>query len=111
VIRHFTKQRDPKDLLAQLRMTDYYLTTSDLKIIRMDDSVHPNRAAIGPDSYGHVFIRSIPRSILYSDFLTVDGVQVPFSVTEKVANQQMWTIHLNDVAFDTGPSDADFSLQ
>lgn len=111
VIRHFPKQQDPKDLLSQLRTTDYYLTTSDLKIIRMDDSVHPNRAAIGLDSYGHVAIRSIPRSMLYSDFHTVDGIQVPFSITEKVANQAMWTIHLSDVTFDTGPSDADFSLQ
>jgi len=36
---------------------------------------------------------------------------VPFSVSEYVGGQKVWSLQITDIKFDTGLSDSDFQLQ
>jgi hypothetical protein len=111
VVRHLSKDADPKDLLSGMRTTDYYLNPSDSEIIAIVDLLHPDRRGIGMNSQGQVVTRNIQRSFFYSDFRSINGVLVPFSVTEFLAHQRIWALQLTDINFNTGQQDADFQLQ
>lgn len=110
VIRHFSKRDDPNDALAALRTADYYINP-DFTIARIDDSLRPNRAGIGLTSRGQVSILTIPRTLHFSNYRTVNGISVPFSVSEDVAQQHVWTLEVGDISFNTGQGDSDFTLR
>jgi hypothetical protein len=46
--------------------------------------------------------------MLFSDYRAINGILVPFSITERVAGQTTWTIQLSQIAFNTGLGDTDF---
>jgi len=52
---------------------------------------------------------SPPREITYGDFRVVNGVLVPFLISEKVHGQSGVDIRLDKVVFNTGLSDTDFT--
>jgi hypothetical protein len=95
VVRHLSKDLNP----------------SDSEIIAIVDLLHPDRRGIGMNSQGQVVTRNIQRSFFYSDFRSINGVLVPFSVTEFLAHQRIWALQLTDINFNTGQQDADFQLQ
>jgi hypothetical protein len=49
-----------------------------------------------------------PREIEYSDYRTINGIQVPFSITELIDGQNTFTIQLNQLSFNNSLSDSDF---
>jgi hypothetical protein len=111
LIRHLPKGEDPKDSFAGLRSADYYLSSTDLKIIGIIDKGHPNRLGVGFDSRDNLISKDLQHALYFSDFREVNGVLVPFSITEELAHQRMWSIQLTDISFNTGLGDLDFTLK
>jgi hypothetical protein len=56
------------------------------------------------------FEESIVRQIRYSDYRPVNGIQVPFSVSETISGLQTWLIQLDKINFNTGLQDSDFQF-
>jgi hypothetical protein len=55
--------------------------------------------------------KGVPHSIHYSDFRPVGGILMPYTISEEVAGQQIWTIQLNQINFNTGLQVASFTIQ
>jgi hypothetical protein len=53
-------------------------------------------------------VQEFRQDVLYSNFQQVNGVVVPFSITEKISGQQTWAIQLNAIQFNTGLTEANF---
>jgi hypothetical protein len=49
-----------------------------------------------------------PREIEYGDFRVVDGVRIPFSISTKLQGQQVMSIRLSSVVFNSNLGEADF---
>ena len=49
-----------------------------------------------------------PRVIEYGDFRVVDGVRIPFSISTKLQGQQVMSIRLSSVVFNSNLGEADF---
>jgi outer membrane lipoprotein-sorting protein len=54
--------------------------------------------------------QSYLHELLYSDYQLVNGILVPFTITEKMGGQQTWSITLTSLTFNTGLSDLLFKL-
>jgi hypothetical protein len=50
------------------------------------------------------------QELMYTDYRTVEGVQVPFAIEERIDGQLVSRIHLDSVQFRVGLSDADFQF-
>lgn len=44
----------------------------------------------------------ISHEVLFSNFVTTNGLRVPFSITEKLGGQQTWSLQLSAITFNTG---------
>ncbi|MCI0540336.1 MAG: DUF4292 domain-containing protein [Verrucomicrobiales bacterium] len=86
--------------IAKLTSREYFIDAITLQLVSSVDMVYPQR----DPSNGH------PREILFADYRSIDGVLVPFSITETVARQRTWTIQLNEISFNTGLQDIDFEV-
>jgi hypothetical protein len=50
------------------------------------------------------------RQVRYSDYRPVNGVLVPFSISEQIEGQPTWQIQLSQINFNAGILDSDFQL-
>jgi hypothetical protein len=66
------------------------------------------RSAIRPPANSEKHSDSPPRAIAFSDFRTVKGVRIPFSVSAKLMGQETMSIRLDQVTFDSNLSAQDF---
>jgi hypothetical protein len=85
----------PADLASEYHTRDFYVDTSTSQLLMTQDIV--------PKHTVHV--------IRYSDYRAVNGVLVPFSITEAMGGQQTWAIQLSQFTFNTGLQDASFVLK
>ncbi len=85
---------DPNSPLSRYLTVDYFIDPSTFQIVMMQDLV-PYFA---------------PRQMRYSDFRLVSGVLVPFSISETVQGQKFRLIQLDQISFNSGLQDSDFSL-
>jgi hypothetical protein len=53
---------------------------------------------------------SVVRQIRYANYRPVNGILVPFSVSETISGVQIWLIQLDKINFNTGLLDSDFQL-
>jgi hypothetical protein len=77
------------------RSRDIFIDAATFQIVKVADTL--------PKGEPHVFH--------YSDYRAVAGVLMPFSITEEVAGQQIWTIQLNQFNFNTGLQATSFAIQ
>lgn len=54
--------------------------------------------------------RSYVREISFSNYSVVNGLSLPFTITERIGQVQTWTITLTSVSFNSGLSDSLFTL-
>ena len=73
---------------------DFFIDSSTFQIVMMQDVVQ----------------KFLTRQIQYSDFQTVGGVLVPFSISESIRGQNIWLIQLGQISFNSGVQDSDFKL-
>lgn len=91
---------DPKGTFSSLTVRDIFIDSSSFLILGVQDVIHPNNPL--QRTYSH--------QILYSDYRLSGGVSVPFSVTETISGQKIWTFTLNSISFNNGLTVADFTL-
>lgn len=80
------------------------------------DSGPTREIFIDPTTFQIVMVRDrLPRDMLqevhYSDYRTIDGVLMPFSVTESIDGQTIWSIQLNQITFNSGLQGSAFVIQ
>lgn len=92
---------DPTGIFSRLSQRDYFFVPSSLALVRVQDFKHPDNDAVD-GALTHV--------LDFGSFRAVNGVLVPFSVSEKIAGQQTFQIQLNSIEFNTGLSDSDFQF-
>lgn len=86
------------DLDGRLReyfTVDFFIDASTFQVLMTQELVAPNR---------------LVRQIRYSDYRSVNGLLVPFSISEHLIDHPTWLIHLDHINFNTGLSDSDFQL-
>lgn len=90
--------RDPTGILGKLTRRDFFIDTQTFQIVRVSDMVHPEK----------ITTIDIPHEIEFSDYRSVNGVALPFSISEKTDGQHTYTIQISQISFNSGLQDADF---
>jgi hypothetical protein len=81
--------------LADFYVRDYFVDATTFHVLMTQD--------LAP--------KHVIRQLQYSDFTPVNGVLVPFSITEMTGSQQTWTMQLSQITFNSGLQDSAFALQ
>lgn len=84
--------------LSQSASAQYFIDPHSFEIVGVHDQTHPKENAL----------KNIPHAVYYSDFHTVDGISVPFSITETMYVNRIWSLHLDHIQFNAGLTDTDF---
>ncbi len=100
VQQNFDSGADPGRLLSKLSAKDFFVDAADFQLLYTQDMVHPLKSST----------EDYLREVQFSDYRLVNGKLIPFSITEVIAGQQTWTIHLSQIAFNQGLTDLDFQL-
>lgn len=82
------------DSMSQYKITDYFLDPATLQMVLVQDTVPKN----------------VVHQIRYSDYRVVNGVLVPFSISEAMGGQTIQLIQLEQVTFNSGLQDSAFTL-
>ncbi|MGH9359770.1 MAG: hypothetical protein ACRD1O_11450 [Terriglobia bacterium] len=96
---HYTSSFDPNGTIAQLTTKDFFIDPTSFLILKTEIMTHPLQT----------FTVSLPEDISFSNYQRVGGVIAPFTITETINGQEIWTIQLSSIQFNTGLNDADFS--
>jgi hypothetical protein len=83
------------DGMTEYHTIDFFIDTTTLQLVMTQDNVP----------------KHIAHQIRYSDYRTVNGVLVPFSISEQMGGQRTRDIQLDGISFNTGLQDAAFALQ
>jgi|SRR5215469_3792680 len=89
---------DPVGAFAQVTKADVFIDPNALTIQAIADVAYPRDSVAGQCAH----------EIQFSGYQSVNGVLVPFSVTELIAGQQTATIQLNQITFNNSLTDSDF---
>jgi hypothetical protein len=100
VQRHYASSYDPNGLIAQLTTRDFFIDPTTSLIVKTEQMTHPQET----------LTVSLPEDVFFSNYRAVNGVMVPFTITDTVNGQPIWSIQLSAIQFNTGLTDADFSL-
>jgi len=87
-------------LINKLTTRDFFIDPQTFQVVATLDMGHPD------DKAGIDF----PHEMLFSDYRTINGILVPFSITERIAGQTTWTIQLSQISFNAGLGDTDFQF-
>ncbi len=94
-------QSDPTGLLSKLTRKDYFFDPSSFALLRV-------RFLVLPD---HDIVNGGAKCVLdFGGYQIVNGLLVPFSIRISLNRQQVWTIQISSIAFNTGLSDTDFQF-
>jgi hypothetical protein len=88
-------------VLSKLTQRDYFFDPSSYFLLEVRDMLHPNHDALNGAS---------PHVVRFSQYQPVNGIAVPFSITETIDGQQTWSMQLSSIAFNSSLSDSDFTL-
>lgn len=95
----FSSKADPGGIVSKLTTRDFFIDSTSYQIVATQDMVHPEGAST----------IDYPREMQFSDYRTVNGVLVPFAITEVATGQRTYSIQLNQVSFNSGFQDSDFA--
>jgi hypothetical protein len=100
VQRHYAASFDPHGTIAQLTTRDFFIDPVSSLVLKVELMTHPLKT----------FSISLPEDLYFSNYQRVNGVMVPFSISDTVNGQQTWSIQLSSIQFNSGLSDSDFSM-
>jgi hypothetical protein len=89
---------DPGGMFGKLTTRDFFIDPATFQVVSTLDMVHPKNAS-------NV---NIPHEMQFSNYQRVNGVFVPFTVTEFTAGQRTFTLQLSEISFNDGLQDVDF---
>lgn len=91
--------RGPDKHINKLFAADYFIDPSTLLVVGVHDDTHP-QSDLG---------RNIPHAVYYGDYrMTPQGIRFPFTITETMNTETVWSMQIDKVVFNSGLSDADF---
>ncbi len=86
--------KDPNKSAAKFLTIEYFIDVATSRVVMMQD----------------VVLKGLPRQIRYADYRAVNGLLVPFSITETIQGQTIRKFQLNQINFNAGLQDSDFQL-
>jgi hypothetical protein len=95
----FSSNADPSGIVSKLTTRDFFIDSTTFHVVATLDMVHPANAST----------LDYPRETQFSDYRIVNGILAPFSVVEVATGQRTYSIQLNQVSFNSGLQDSDFS--
>lgn len=99
-VEPFATEGDPDNLLSKFNAKSFFIDSSTFQISRTLNVIHPNGD----------FTQDYPHEVDFGNYQQVNGVYVPFSIAEKVAGQDTWTLRLSAISFNSALTDADFQF-
>jgi len=94
-------QTQSVELLQTLSTMDFYLDPTTMLPLSISFQVHPDLDAN----------TNIPAEVLFANYQTVKGIQVPFSIQRMLNNGVVLDVTITSAEFNTGLSDSVFNLQ
>jgi hypothetical protein len=80
---------------------DILIDPETFAIVAVEDSIYPNTQT--RDVFAH--------QVIYGDYRSVSGMQVPFSVREQISGQLTWGLQLESFELDENIADSEFSVK
>ena len=99
--RNFSSTQDPDGMLASLCISEYFVDAQTNLVVKTRDMTHPEET----------LTEDLTHEIELGNYVPVSGVQVPMLIGEKIIGQIIWELRLMNVSFNTGLTDADFTVQ
>lgn len=93
--------KDPDGSGNRLLDADLYFDPTTHLLLGIQDQTHPRKS----------MTVDVSHAIYFSDYRQVNGLTIPFTVSEYVGGQRVWSLQISDVKFNTGLSDTDFLIQ
>ena len=93
---------NPDPSLANLNTIDYFFDPNTYYLLETLDTTY--------SATTFNLTQGLQHELLLSNYQNVNGVMVPFSVTEKISGQSTWLVQLTGINFNVGLSIADFQL-
>jgi hypothetical protein len=91
---------DPDGSVGRLGTFDVFIDPASNLIVGLHDQTHPTRS-MNVD---------IPHALYFSDYRAVNGVLMPFLISEWMGGQRIWSVQLASMTFNTGLADSDFQF-
>jgi hypothetical protein len=91
---------DPDGTLNRLFTAYYLFDPSTFRLVLIQDKTHPVDR----------LTRDIDHELDFADFRSVNGVQFPFNISERIAGQETFSIQLSNVTMNPGLTDSDFQF-
>ena len=96
----FPQSSDPSGFQSSVTKADFFIDPNTFSILGVQDRAYPKYGEAG----------NSPHEMEFSNYQVVSGILVPFNMTDLIAGQQTVTIQLSQFTFNSGLTDADFSL-
>jgi hypothetical protein len=87
--------QDPQGIRGTREARDFYIDANSLVVISIADQIF-------------VTDQGIPHEVLYSNYQSQNGVNIPLTVAETVRDVTGVTMQLSQATFNSGLTDADF---
>jgi hypothetical protein len=100
--QHLPSSSDPTGQLSTDTKRDYFFDPASFQLLQVQDTLH---ARISPGANN-----GVQHVIGFSNYQSINGISVPFSIGESVAGQSTWSISLISITFNTGLTDSDFQF-
>jgi hypothetical protein len=91
---------DPTRQLSADTKRDYFFDPSSFLLLQVQDAFHSGHNTAANNNVQHV--------IGFSNYRSINGILVPFSISESVAGQSTWSIALTSITFSIGLTDSAF---
>jgi hypothetical protein len=95
----YSADADPTGILSSASSRDYFIDPNTFLLVEIKDT-----QSIGTPAQNYA------QSVLFSSYTNVNGLVVPYSVTEMIDGQKTWTVQLSNISFNVGLTDVDFQL-
>jgi len=99
--RRFSPEFDTDGTLSRLTITDYFVDPQTNLVLKIADMTHPDET----------LTEDLTHDVELGNYTSVNGVQVPMIVREKVGGNMIWELRLASISFNVGLTDANFVLQ
>jgi hypothetical protein len=87
----FSSTDDPTGDLAKFNTKNYVIDSQTFAILETQDTTWSDDGRMRP----------IQHEVIFSNFTTVSGLSIPFSIAEKLGGQQTWSLQLSSISFNT----------
>lgn len=96
----FSASDDPTGDLAKFNSRKYVIDPQTFALLETQDTMWSDDGRMRP----------VQHEMIFSNFTTVSGLSVPFSVVEKLGGQETWSLQLSSINFNSGLTASTFQF-